>query len=72
MNDEMLTDGLVRVPEAARFLGLSRSTIYGLMDTGALRYVKIGKSRRIIRADLSRLIEQHTVPAPGCQALADN
>jgi excisionase family DNA binding protein len=63
MTTEMLVDGLVRVPEAARFLGLSRSKIYAMMDAGELPFVKFGKSRRIIKADLSRLVERHIVPA---------
>jgi excisionase family DNA binding protein len=44
---DLVLDGLDRVGEAARFLKLSVSTIYGLMDRGDLPYVKLGKSRRI-------------------------
>ena len=47
---EMMADGLCNVGEAARFLGLSRSTIYQMMDRGDLRYAKIRKNRRIPRA----------------------
>lgn len=45
--DALLADGLTDVKEAAEFLHISRTTVYGLMESGQLRYVKIGKARRI-------------------------
>ena len=45
----LVEDGLLTVAEAAAFLRLSRSTIYTLMDQGELRFVKIGRSRRVPR-----------------------
>jgi excisionase family DNA binding protein len=53
--------GLASVREAEQFLCLSRSTLYGLMDKGDLRYVKIGKSRRIPWAALEEMVEKNTV-----------
>lgn len=51
INNEILDDGLERVADAARFLGISRSFIYKLLNAGVLPSVKIGNSRRIpIRA----------------------
>jgi excisionase family DNA binding protein len=44
-----VADGLMTVPEAARFLSISRSKLYVMMDEGDLRFVKIGRSRRIPR-----------------------
>jgi excisionase family DNA binding protein len=44
---ELVADGLDRVGEVARFLKVSMSTVYGLMQRGALPYVKIGKLRRV-------------------------
>ena len=44
---DLVEGGLDRVPDVARFLGLSRSRVYSLMDAGQLAYVKIGRSRRI-------------------------
>jgi excisionase family DNA binding protein len=44
---DLVQDGLDRVVEVARFLKLSPSTIYGMMDRGVLPYVKIGKARRV-------------------------
>jgi excisionase family DNA binding protein len=56
-----LIQGLVRVTEAARFLAISRSKIYGLMDSGQLPYVKLGRSRRIPRQALIELAREHLI-----------
>jgi excisionase family DNA binding protein len=51
ISNQLLDDGLERVSDAARFLGVSRSLIYKLMNAGVLPSAKIGNSRRIpIRA----------------------
>jgi excisionase family DNA binding protein len=55
--------GLASVKDAEQFLNLSRATIYGLMDKGDLRYVKIGKSRRIPWEALNELVQKNTVGA---------
>jgi excisionase family DNA binding protein len=39
--------GFATVPQASEFLGLSRSTIYQLMEAGELRYARFGRSRRL-------------------------
>ena len=50
-NNEIISDGLERISEAAAFLGMSRSHVYRLIRGGVLPSVKIGKSRRVpIRA----------------------
>jgi excisionase family DNA binding protein len=46
-NDEVVADGLQRISEAARFLGISRSLLYRLINNGVLPTVRIGRSRRI-------------------------
>lgn len=48
--------GLMTVDEAIRFTTLSRAKIYRLMDEGDLRYVKIGRARRILRQSAHDLI----------------
>ena len=58
-------ESLARVPEVAAFLKLSRSKVYSMMDSGELRYVKLGKSRRLRWSDVMSLIEANTVSAPG-------
>jgi len=46
---ELVADGLLTVQECAKFLHLSRSKIYELMDAGILCFAKLGRSRRIPR-----------------------
>ena len=49
--NEILSEGLEKVSDAARFLSVSRAHVYKLMHTGLLPSVKLGKSRRVpIRA----------------------
>lgn len=51
MNHEIVTEGLQRISDTARFLGISRSLVYRLINSGVLPTVRIGRSRRIpIRA----------------------
>ncbi len=51
---------LVTVSEAAETLGLSRSTVYSLMDSGQLESRKIGASRRIPVAALEDYVNRRT------------
>jgi excisionase family DNA binding protein len=48
---------LLDVRQAAAYLHLSVSKLYVLMDAGELRYVKLGKSRRLRPQDLEQLIQ---------------
>ena len=45
----LVSDGLMRVQEAALFLGLSRAAVYQLMERGEMPWVKLGRARRIPR-----------------------
>ena len=48
---ELVAEGLQRISESAKFLGISRSFVYRLINSGVLPTVRIGRSRRIpIRA----------------------
>lgn len=47
------------INEAARRTGLSRSTLYRLMDSGQLDHVKIGGRRLIPEDALHALIDTH-------------
>ena len=58
-SEKMMIDGLDRVGEASRFLGISRSRTYELMDAGELPFVKIGRSRRIPHRALIDLAARH-------------
>ncbi len=46
-NDGWVADGFATVEEAADYLGLSRATVYKLMEIGHLPYAKFSKSRRL-------------------------
>jgi excisionase family DNA binding protein len=61
--EELLQDGLEDIKEAVRFLSLSRSKVYQLMDSGQLTYVQFGRARRIPRRALLDLAASHLVPA---------
>jgi excisionase family DNA binding protein len=69
LNNELLSDGLQRLSEAARFLGCSRSLIYKLIRMGLLPSVKIGKSRRVPIRAVRELASDHlayeTLDEPG-------
>ena len=47
---------LVSLSEAARFLGVSRGTLYDLLRTGQLASVHIGWLRRIPPGELRRFV----------------
>jgi excisionase family DNA binding protein len=56
--DGIFSDGLEKVTEAAKFLGLSRSTVYKLVSLGVLPSVKIGACRRIPKRAVRSLAQE--------------
>jgi excisionase family DNA binding protein len=50
--------GLLRVEEAAAWLGLSKRTLYELLSRGEIQSVHIGRSRRIAFTVLERYVER--------------
>ena len=61
LTSELEQQRLCGVSEAARFLSISRSSLYLLMDRGELDYVKLGRSRRVQVASLLALIAANQV-----------
>lgn len=59
--DALLGDGLETPKGAAAFLKISVAQLYRLMESGALPYVKIGRSRRIPRRALIELAARNLV-----------
>jgi excisionase family DNA binding protein len=53
-----VTPMLFTAVEAAEQLGISRSTIYALMNCGRIRSVRIGAARRIRRQDLVEFVNE--------------
>jgi excisionase family DNA binding protein len=64
---------LLRPVEAAELLGLSRSSIYGLLAAGELPVVRLGHQVRVPVAELHRWVEEHAgrIPAPPPDEEAD-
>lgn len=56
---EQLDD--LKVPAAAKRLGISRSTIYKLMDSGELPFIQYGNMRRIDPVELEKYRDRHRV-----------
>jgi excisionase family DNA binding protein len=57
----LVADGLCSIEEARRFLGVSRSKIYELMEAGDLEYAKIGRNRKIPWAAVKALAARSLV-----------
>lgn len=60
---ESVSDGpkLYRVEEAAKQLCISRAHLYALIRSGEVSAVKLGRSRRIPKTEVERLIKIGTV-----------
>ena len=52
----------VRIPEAVRMTGLSRSAIYELMRDGDIEFAKVGRSTLIPVDSLRRFVDSRRVP----------
>ena len=48
----------VRIPEAVRLTGLSRSRLYELIGSGEIEFVKVGASTLILVDSLKAFIER--------------
>jgi excisionase family DNA binding protein len=54
---------LLTILEAAAMLGISRSSIYRLFDSGELCWVRVRGRRRVTTAEINRFIATHTEAA---------
>jgi excisionase family DNA binding protein len=52
---------LVRIPEAADRLGLSRSTVYEMITAGELKVVRYGRAVRVPVSELAGWVERNVV-----------
>lgn len=57
--ERLVSEGLLRVEEAAAFLGFKRSQVYVLVSEGRIPSVKFGRSRRIPRRALIEIAAAH-------------
>lgn len=49
----------MRVPDACRFTGISRSTLYLLIARGEVEVVKMGAATLVLTESLRQLVEKH-------------
>lgn len=48
----------MRVPDACRFTGISRSTLYLLIAQGEVEIIKLGNSTLVLTESLRRMVER--------------
>ncbi len=46
----------MRVPEACRYLGIGRSTLYVLISEGEIEFIKLGSSTLVLTESLTNLV----------------
>lgn len=56
-------NNLLTMDEAAKYLGISKLTLYGWVSARKLGYVKIGRLVKFKQAQLDAWIDQHTISA---------
>ena len=49
----------MRIPDACRFTGISRSTLYLLIARGEIEVIKLGAATLVLTECLRKLIERH-------------
>lgn len=59
----------MRVPDACRYIGVSRSTLYVLIAEGEIEIVKLGCSTLVLTESLKALIAKRRCPCDVCSNL---
>ena len=54
-------DEIWTVPEAARYLKISRAKLYYLVKRREIPHIKIGRNKRIMLSELEKWIDKHKV-----------
>jgi excisionase family DNA binding protein len=64
---DLVEEGTMRIKEAVKFTGLSRSFLYVMMDRGDLTWVSFGRARLIPRKALVALLASRVrgIPSTG-------
>ena len=55
---QMIEPIAMRVPEACRYLGIGRSTLYVLIGKREIEIIKLGSSTLVLTASLRALVER--------------
>ncbi len=66
-----LSPCIVPVKEAARLLSISRAKTYGMLASGELKSVKIGRSRPILLSEMQRLCHAYNTDQLSNRCAAD-
>ena len=51
----------MRVPEACRYLGIGRSTLYVLIGRGEIEIIKLGSSTLVLTESLRRVVDKRRI-----------
>jgi len=62
---------LLKLPEVARVLRISRTTAYTLAAEGVIPCIKIGGSVRVLRSVVDRILAENPAPAGNGQGEAE-
>jgi excisionase family DNA binding protein len=54
--EDLCADGVLAIPDAARFLSISRAEVYRLFENGSLASVRIGRRRLVPKRSAVRLL----------------
>jgi excisionase family DNA binding protein len=60
LKGDPVTDTIYTIPEVARYLKLSKSKVYYLVQRGTIPHVRIGKNVRITERDLKNWLESNS------------
>ena len=60
----------MRVPDACRYLGIGRSTLYLLIGEGEVEIIKLGSSTLVLTESLQSLVERRRKPTDGLNGVA--
>lgn len=58
----------MRIPEACRYTGISRSTLYLLIASNEVEIIKLGASTLVLTDSLKQLVEARRRPGPASRA----
>jgi len=53
-------DNILTIPEVAKYLKMSKSKIYALVQTGRIPYIRIGKNVRVKEGELQKWLENNS------------
>lgn len=57
--ETVIASHLMTINDAARFLAVSVSTLYGWVHQRKIPFVKVGRALRFEQADLDRFVQTH-------------